>query len=547
MRLLRIDKHARYHLLLIAVLFLIIFVRAPRALLLPTLRVEDGHDVFAHFYQNRGLVEVLRFKGGYLPLLPNLIGYLSVRLPTRMIPYALTWIPLALTLIAHSVFFSKAYATYIPSSLLRFSICVFFSLVPFSQFHLLSLTDYSIWNALLLLVLLSIVRFPDRHRAPILVVYALLVWSHPLSIVVLPFIIYHFVEDRSNRFFYGLVILNLLAHQVVGVSSSAIPLEDVLTRLVKVPVWSVRYVAYVCGIISWGRNAIEHLRENMQTVVWIWTALVAATIGYHCKKRRRFRRLSVALGYYALSITMITNLVYGSRALREMDGSPRYFYVQAICLLTLTVTAIVYSVTPVIERIQGAKANRWLCAFPSQVPVLVMLAILFAALNLGNLDTYQPKNTTNGLIVRGFFRKLAAEERRLGSHRGIQLKAEKIDDWPIVIDTIPETRVVYHDGFLHNGAGRYAPGTQPWMDLLVSFDGSWYGPERASWDDIVAHPLPENYQWECVGGFGCHDNGEAWWLGSSTEGTARLVSSTGAVMAEQSLRIAFLDQDEGAG
>jgi hypothetical protein len=55
--------------------------------LAPSLLFDEGPKVFAHFYEHREAAQILRFKSGYLPLIGNLIGYVAVRLPTRVIPY----------------------------------------------------------------------------------------------------------------------------------------------------------------------------------------------------------------------------------------------------------------------------------------------------------------------------------------------------------------------------------------------------------------------------------------------------------------------------
>jgi len=48
---------------------------------------------------------------------------------------------------------------------------------------------------------------------------------------------------------------------------------------------------------------------------------------------------------------------------------------------------------------------------------------------------YYDASPENGLIVKKFFNQLADRERINGSHRQIQLVAEKLNDWPIAIDT----------------------------------------------------------------------------------------------------------------
>jgi hypothetical protein len=104
---------------------------------------------------------------------------------------------------------------------------------------------------------------------------------------------------------------------------------------------------------------------------------------------------------------------------------------------------------------------------------------------------------------------------------------------------VVEVEVIYHDTRFDAEDGIYDPGVTPWMDLLVRSDDSWYGPERAPDDGLEALPLPAGYRWEVTGGFSSLPNGEAWWVGPATDGTARLIDSTGEAVIEVQLQVQF--------
>jgi hypothetical protein len=55
--------------------------------------------------------------------------------------------------------------------------------------------------------------------------------------------------------------------------------------------------------------------------------------------------------------------------------------------------------------------------------------------NTQRASPYYDPDPQNGIIVREFFSKLADEEQARGSRREIQLTAQKINDWPITVDT----------------------------------------------------------------------------------------------------------------
>jgi hypothetical protein len=545
------GKQTAYHILLVLLLFLIIFVRSPAVLTLPSLRAEDGAKVFAYFYQNRDFGQLLRFRNGYIPLVANLIGFVSVRFPTRMTPYVLAWVPLFIALAAYSVFFHKRYAEYVSSDRLRFFICVLFALAPNGQYHLFALTDYSIWNTFLLLIFLSILRFPSKYRILFLLVYCVLIWSHPLAIVTLPASIFFFVKDRDNRVYYAVIILNHLFHQMFGVEIPQGLSDRGFVDWAQVAVSSLKYLADVSFLAFFGRKALKLVSQNAQflTIAWAIAFLFTTLLLFRIKS---FRKLCITFGYYIVSITTLIFLARGARVLEDISGSPRYFYIPVLFLLIIITTVLVHILTWVINRIGGRLTWSSTLSISAENIAIGLLVAHYFILNFSNLASYRYGDLTNGYIVRDFFQNLAEEEERLGSYKGIYLRADRIGDWSIIIDTrenkpppITDTKVVYHDGYYHDGAGRYEEGVFPWMDLLAKLGDTWYGPERDPLDDIDAQPLPDGVHWECEGGFGCHPNGEAWWLEISNEGIARLIGPSGEVMIEVPLIVVFQSSGDG--
>jgi hypothetical protein len=198
----------------------IVFLRAPEMVLAPSLLWDEGCKVFANFYEHREAAQILRFKSGYLPLIGNLIGYAAVRLPTRIIPYAFVGSAVLITSVTYSLFFTRAFRSWFPSDLDRALICLVFALAPISDCLLVTSSDYSIWNLLAALILLTVWR-PSRKRCWRYLhgfVCNLLVWSHPLTIIIAPVVLWRAFKDEKNRTFYRLLLCNLLVHQIFGVS-----------------------------------------------------------------------------------------------------------------------------------------------------------------------------------------------------------------------------------------------------------------------------------------------------------------------------------------
>ena len=113
-------------------------------LIAPEVRAEDGARVFAYFYAHRKFAALFRLKAGYLPFLPNLIGYLAVRLPARAAPYFLTMVPTVLALATFSVFRASGYRRYMASDALRFALCLALAIAPIGNHFTVCHTDCSI-------------------------------------------------------------------------------------------------------------------------------------------------------------------------------------------------------------------------------------------------------------------------------------------------------------------------------------------------------------------------------------------------------------------
>ncbi|MEZ4663168.1 MAG: hypothetical protein R2911_36945 [Caldilineaceae bacterium] len=430
---------------------------------MPALQVEDGAQVFAHFYQHRGAAEIWRMKGGYIPLVANLIGYVAVRFPTRTIPYVLTWLPLLITLAAYSLFFNRRYRTILAAEQTRAVVCVLFCLAPIAQFHLLSHTDYSIWNTFLLLILMSVLPVPTNRVRGLLygLLMNLLVWSHPLTVLVLPFQVYLWVKDKPGRVLYTLTIVNIVVHQIIGVEPNGMftnlgPLDIGLT-MAKAGVWTLVITAKTAFRAAFGHPLFMWAEQNMWSLFVYWVLFLAIITGMVFWKRRAYRPLIVATVYFIFSVTFMSVLNRGYARVGNIDHSPRYVYIQSLAFLVLfggLVDALLRQrvQTPHLlaqgERVELAHTfnvgnavsfNGWAnLAF-----AIIVLHYFLLNTQLGHYfmtkrasqSPYLYADPNNGAIVYQFFQELAQAEIEHKGRTGIWMVAEKIDDWPIEIDT----------------------------------------------------------------------------------------------------------------
>lgn len=423
-----LKSHKIQFIILLLLIFLIIFLRATETLLLPELRKEDGTAIFAFFYNNRDPNTIFRFKGGYIPLLANIIGYTSIFFPTRLIPYIITWTPLTFTLIAYTIFFSHKFRIYISSDLLRFGICLGIALNPIGQFHLISHTDYSIWNTLLILIFMSIIRFPKQYRFIYFIFYNMLIWSHPLTIVILPWLLFFLYadKDKTNKLYYLLSLLNLLFHQTYGVQPLNISFS--ISKLF-FNVWhSIHYIVnLVVFRSSFGIHSYRFIQNNYPYIPFIYFLILVYAFFDTLKKRQIKSKLLTFFVYYSFSITYLNTLYRGTNYISKGWIPTRYQYIQCV-LFTVVLIVLITNYIPVLFFKFSNHANRM-----RKLSLLVIL-LYFLFLNFGNTSGYH-SHKENGLRVKHFMEKLEKLEKEKGSRKGIKLRLEKINDWPIEIDT----------------------------------------------------------------------------------------------------------------
>jgi hypothetical protein len=411
--------------LLILIIFLIIFSRAPEVLLLPSLQVEDGTEIFAYYYQNRSLSEILRFRGGFIHLLNNLIGFVSVRFPVRWIPYVLTWIPLSITLVAYSLFFSKKYRIYIKSDFIRFIICVLITLHPCGQFHYVAHTDYSFENDLLILILISIISFENLN--PLLfVIINVLIWSHPLSIVTLPFFLFAFIKhkDIKSKLSYAFILINLFIYNRYGVMASHVYNYNFLEHIK----FFLLTIHYIVNFVVFGTSVgykYFFILNNLKIVSTIYTIAFFIILILNFRKIKTIGIISL---YLLFTLSYLTILGRGENVVELGFGASRYFYIQSIFFIILVVS--IYSIF--IESLtRRTSLIRDTLLKTASIPIVFISLFL----NIGNSWRYHYSHPDNGYRVKIFFAELDRLQRQKGSYRGIKLRVDKIDDWPIVINT----------------------------------------------------------------------------------------------------------------
>ena len=440
----------------------IIFLRAPEMVLAPALLFDEGAKVFSYFYEHRGVAELLRFKSGYVPLIGNLIGYISVRFPTRAIPYAFVASAVLIATFAYSLFFSRAFRRWVPSDLERALICILFALAPISDCLLVTMSDYSTWNLLAALILLTLCPPPTQRGWRYLHAFVcnLLVWSHPLTILIAPVVLWYSFKDKRHRTFYYVLLFNLAVHQVFGVAG-IVTMQGLwehggklhiglLSQFLHSCLWTIQIIIATAFRTAFGAPLFEWAIRARPSLLLIWIVCLAAGCYFVVRRIPRLRALLAFMSYLIVSLTFLSCFLryedIHDDPIAFIIYSPRYIYLQSLCFLLLF-GAVLVSAWELGFSFWRTRWDQPIVLNLGRLTFIPLAALLchyyvlntqfghYFVKNTQRASPYYDPDARNGVIVHEFFARLAEIEQQLGSRQGIQLTADKINDWPISIDT----------------------------------------------------------------------------------------------------------------
>lgn len=397
----------------------------------PELRAEDGLKVFTFFYEHRDVSYLLHFKAGYVPLLPNLLGWLTVRLPARVMPYFMTVVPTLLAALTASVFAAPAYRRYVHRDSVRYAACLALAVAPVGPMMTTSNTDYSIWNALLLLMWLALLPMPQSKLFSVLfaVAVGVLIWTHPLSIVALPVTLIGALRERRpfQRVMQGLLGALLVAHVFYGTRPEHAAFakgDDPLQRIAELITGLTRHLCHdviAHTLFPWGPDA-EWFDYSVTGLFVVGLLLCALLL------RPRVASLVFCL-WVAYAIVVPMALVVLSREERGLTAT-RYHYVSGALssvAWSIILSQLFISLARLLPKLRRVA---WL---PPLAPLAYFTYIGVTTLRYARYDDANPSNAQ---LVREFFSKLAEAEREQGGYCNIRLRCNKRHgDWPFGVDT----------------------------------------------------------------------------------------------------------------
>ena len=262
--------------LLAGLLGAIVFFRNPDVIVSPSLEAEDGAFVFPHYYANRHVAELLRFQAGYIPLVNNLIAYTSVRLPTNLIPYGFALLPAVMALITYLWLFGKCFRPWLGPDSTRATICVLFALAPLAQYHIYANATYSIWNALVLFLFITVTPAPAAwwRSAGMWTAANVLVWSNPLTILAAPILAVRFVRDTCTRWPCAFTLANLFCYSSFGIEKGGILAGltwiESLQKLTRAVGWTIVIVGETAFRTAFGISSLSWAKANAWPLIAAW-------------------------------------------------------------------------------------------------------------------------------------------------------------------------------------------------------------------------------------------------------------------------------------
>ena len=306
--------------------------------------------MFAFYINHSESAGIFRSYGGYISLLPNLIGYVATRLSISFSPYFMVFSSLWITSCAFTVFALPRYRFALASDKGRMALCLILGLLPLGNSAIRSSITYSQWHLLWLFLILILAPLPRSTLGRIgqlgfLVVTA---WSHPLSILGIPLLgLTAIVRWKKDEIFNSVgLITAIVAYQLIGVDAS-----DAIQKISFSSIGLAgKYILHRVVFESIFGNRLRLLLHEQQ-MDWMILLFALSAIGILCLLLwNERRRISNGNWLWIGGLTVIiAGVSLGSVIGRSMDGNThlggweqRYFYIQQMAFVLTCSIALFY-------------------------------------------------------------------------------------------------------------------------------------------------------------------------------------------------------------
>jgi len=385
---------------------LIIFLRSPSAFLHPMLPYEDGTHLYAFYVGNPDLSRLFRFYAGYISLGPNAAGYLISNAAPVTAPYLMPLASLVIAGAAMTVFALRRFRCIIPSDAGRVAICVAIAAMPLGDYGITSYLSYSLWNLLLIALLLTAAPLPASRPARLLqfAFTSLAIWSNPLSVVFIPLclgLLYYRRTPEDRAFNAGLIAVTLL-YIALGIRPET-GAGEAAPSSIAAAVFTPRYILDRVVFETFAGSRIRAALHNrgLSALVYVGGACLSAAIAaalYLLRHRltTAHRRALAGAALLILALSLLSVVGRGIDADARLGAwNTRYFYIQRYALLLILAVAAALAI-PELRR-------RFSLAIPAAAVVLFIIA-----LNILERPFFTPPPARTAELLQ-FTRLVAAE------------------------------------------------------------------------------------------------------------------------------------------
>lgn len=188
----------------------------------PTLLYEDSTSLFQPFYNGKGVGYIFETWNGYLYIIPKTIAFIFNYLPAKHIPSSYALISMIFAAITYVVLYVMLQGNF--GKWIAVTCTLTIAALPLGYHLLVTNLAFSIWNMLLILIFLFFVPVPQTKvkRKFYCFVTVIMIWSHPLSLLLLPLYLYKSMVEPENKWIHRLFSFSTLLYFWFGMIPKAV-------------------------------------------------------------------------------------------------------------------------------------------------------------------------------------------------------------------------------------------------------------------------------------------------------------------------------------
>jgi hypothetical protein len=345
-----------FYVLLSLVIFVLLFLRRPGALLFPTVYFEDGNVFYRDQLLSASAATVFKpFYMGYYILVPRLVSFLAWLMPARLTPYCFNLSGLAIGAAATSFFCLSRFRCIIASDVLRVALCVLFA-ITLDSTEALATPSNCFWLLGIPVILLAAIppTLPVDtkwwRQVAWLLGGTLLGLTTPLVVIAAPVALWQtYANRKKNRWpLPAGLVLAALCQIAIYFEIAVRPKADgrTLNAMITALLVATAHRVVMSSMLGW-KMAFRLMSARLTWVPLLSLAFLEGIGQFLFSQKDKFVRLKSLLCMYVLGSGVILALAgkgYVSQ-FQQIDrdvlyGGQRYFFLSSCAFAVLSAMAI---------------------------------------------------------------------------------------------------------------------------------------------------------------------------------------------------------------